>query len=126
MYISKHEHSRSGPFVECFFAFKSLPSYVPFSKPKPFTKLQLSLDDFVMIAPGGQYVVNVTVPMSDYIFVPGQEYLLAIWHESPWFQMEVPKLEGLWGSEHGVLYAEMTVNGIPVPKHGLVHIFIKN
>jgi len=76
---------------------------------------QLSLNDFVLIAPKGSYVVDITIHLSDYVFLPG-EYYFTVYHDSLWSQKEVLELEGVWGQEHSVLYSEITMNGTPLSR----------
>ncbi|MCI0335934.1 MAG: hypothetical protein L0226_00010 [Acidobacteria bacterium] len=115
LYISKHQPGSEDSFIKCVFGIKDIPALVPFREPRKYTKPQLSLNDFVFIAPRGVLTVNINIRLSDHLFVPG-EYRLAIWHESLWSQKEVPQLNWLWGSEHGVLHSEITLNGTPVPE----------
>jgi hypothetical protein len=130
LYISKHQLGNSGAFVGYGFALKNSVISVarkgvdPRKKYKAPPKPQLSLSDFVLIVPKGSYDVDITVKLSDYIFLPG-EYNLFIYHRSLWSQKEVPEIEGLWGSEHGVLYSIDMVNGTPITEP-LLTVLIAN
>jgi len=119
MYISKHQDSNDGSFVLYGFTLKGVAAFVPLRGVDPKVKYkrpplpQLSLDDFVLITPGGSYTIDITIRLYDYIFLPG-EYDFSVNHESLWSQKEVPELEGLWGRERGFLFSEITVNGAPI------------
>src|SRR5262249_782620 len=119
MYISEHQDANVGSFVLYGFGSDDLVLGVirkglnPNVKYKSRTLPQLSLNDFVLIAPKESYVVDITINLSDYVFLPG-EYHFILYHDSLWSQKEVPELEGVWGHEHGTLYSEITVNGAPL------------
>lgn len=117
MYISKHQYSNVGSFVLYSFTLKGSIAFVPRRDLDPLvkrpTKPQLSLYDFALIVPGGSYAINITIRLSNYVFLPG-EYDFNVNHESRWYQKEVPELEGVWGREHGFLFSEITVKGAPI------------
>ena len=121
MYISKHQSANVGSFVLYSFLAENRVLSAPLKGLNPNVRYkrpplpQLSLSDFVLIAPRESHVVDITIHLSDYVLLP-EEYLFIVDHESLWSQKEVPELEGVWGQEHGVLYSEITVNGKPLPE----------
>jgi hypothetical protein len=119
LYISEHQHANVGSFVLYGFVPRNQIGSVPrrgldpnfeYKRPPP---PKLSLNDFVLITPGGSYTKDIIILLSDYDFVPG-EYNFIIYHGSLWRQKDVKELEGVWGLEHGTLYSEITVNGAPL------------
>jgi hypothetical protein len=119
MYISEHQSANVGSFVLYGFSSERVMS-VPHKGLKPIKYKrpplpQLSLNNFVLIAPKESHVVDITIHLSDYVLLPG-EYYFTVYHESLWSQREVRELEGVWGQEHGTLYSEITVNGTPLSR----------
>jgi len=120
MYISEHQSANVGSFVLYGFKSENRVLSAPLKGLKPIKYKrpplpQLSLNDFVRIAPKESHVVDITIHLSDYVLLP-EEYHFIVHHHSLWSQKEVPELEGVWGDEHGVLYSEITVNGKPLPE----------
>jgi hypothetical protein len=127
LYISEHQHANVGSFVLYGFVPRNQMGSVPRRGVNPNFKYKrpplpkLSLNDFVLITPGGNYIRDITIRLYDYTFLPG-EYHFIVYHNSLWYQKDVQELEGLWGHEHGTLYSEITVNDTPLPEQPMIVI----
>lgn len=109
IYISKRQVASNELFFTYGFTSKG-GGIVPGPERPKYSKPALSEEDFVPIPAGESYEIRKTIQLSDYRMWPG-EYNLIIYYHSLWWQDDCPQIQGLWGTEHGTLYADVMVGG---------------